>query len=354
VAGDTNERQGAPLRTAVIGCGAIAEEHLKFLGTSDLVELEAVCDLSAALAEITRQRHGANQAWTDVAEMLAEVQPDVVHVLTPPRNHPDLVRRALVAGAHVICEKPLAPSAALTRELLEDAADAGRTLVETRNLLFNDIVLRLDESLASGAVGVLREIDVLLALDLAATDIPVGGFGMRGGVLHDYLPHLAYLTLHFVDCYEVTDVVGVLDELSGVADLGFDHLDALVRVGGVRVRMRVAPDVRPSAMRLVLRGDDGSLEADVYQPFLRHEGPPWIGKLAPVDLVVQGASLARAGARNLRDRLLQHGNYHGMSRMLTAVYTSLRDGTSSPIGAAELVASAELIDRLLDLDGRSG
>lgn len=342
---------GARLRTAVIGCGAIAEEHLQYLGTSELVQLDAVCDLSPALAEITRERHRARSAWTDVGAMLDDVRPEVVHVLTPPRTHPTLVRRALAANAHVICEKPLAPSAAETRELLDAARAAGRTLIETRNLLFNDVVRTLDRELDRGAVGDVREVDALLALDLASTEVPPGGFGVPGGVIHDYLPHLAYLVLHFTGRAEPADVVGVVDELTGVTDLGFDHLDALLRIGTVRVRMRVAPDVRPSAMRMTIRGTDGTLEADMYQPFVRHEGPPWVGKLSPVDLVVQGAALAAAGGRNLRDRLLQHGTYHGMGRMLAAVYTALRDGSAPPIHDEDLLASATLIDRLIALSG---
>ena len=53
---------------------------------------------------------------------------------------------SLAAGAHVVCEKPLAPTAGETRALLELARDAGRCLVETRNVLYNDVVLRFDRA----------------------------------------------------------------------------------------------------------------------------------------------------------------------------------------------------------------
>ena len=315
-----------------------------------MVVLEAVCDLSPALAELTRNRHGAGGAYTDVDEMLDSVRPDVVHVLTPPRTHPELVRRSLAAGAHVICEKPLAPTAEQTESLLSAARSANRLVLETRNLLFNDVVQKLDEQLLKGQVGELREIDVSLALDLGNHDVPEGGTGLPLGLAHDYLPHLAYLFLHFAgESADTDEVIGHVDNLSGKRPVGFDHLDVLITHGLTRGRLRVSPDVAPSCLRLGLRGTAGSLEADLYQPYLLHEGPPFTGKKAPIGLVAEGIGLIAAGGRNVRDRLLQHGTYHGMPRMLDAIYEALVTGRTPPVSERDMIASARLIDRIAEL-----
>lgn len=345
---------GRPLRAMVIGCGAIAEEHLAHLATSPRADLAAVCDLSPALARIARDRHGARLAGSDVDELLTAARPDVVHVLTPPRTHPELVRRAVAAGAHVVCEKPLAPSAAETVALLDDAERVGRVLVETRNLLYNDVLRELDAAVDAGRVGEVREVDVALALPLGEADVPPAGLGVRGGIAHDYLPHLAYLFLHLAaspggEPPPIDHVTGTVGNLSGRPEIGLDHVDAAIRAGAVRGRLRISPDVVPSALRLVVRGTGGTLEADVYQPYVRHEGPPWVGKRAPFGLALEGLTLVRAGGRNVRDRLLQHGTYHGMGRMLDAVYAALAAGEPPPVRRADMVASATLIDRVLDL-----
>lgn len=339
------------MRTCVIGCGAIAEEHLSYLAGAEGIDLVSVCDLSPALARIAAERHGVERFDTDVGAMLADVEPDVVHVLTPPMTHPPLVRTALDAGAHVVCEKPLAPDLDSTRCLLEAASSSGRVLVETRNLLYNDVVQRLDRLIADGRIGSVREVEVSLSLDLGGADLPASGTGLPGGIAHDYLPHLAYVFLHFTGRSEFGDVVGRFDNLSGRAEVVFDHLDALLSVGEVRGRLRISPDVLPDALRVHVRGDAGSLEADVYQPFIRHEGPPWVGKRAPFGRMVEGLTLAAAGGLNVRDRLLQHGTYHGMPRMLEAVYMALRSGAAPPVTREDMLASARLIDRLVLLGG---
>ncbi len=347
---------GRIVRVGVIGCGAIADEHLPFLAESPQIALAAVCDVSPALATIARDRYGAERADTDIDLMLDEVRPDVVHVLTPPRTHADLVRRCLERGAHVICEKPLAPDSARTRELLALASERGRVLVETRNLLYNDVVRVLDRAVANGQVGEVREVDVSLTLDLGAADLGGESLELPAGIAHDYLPHLAYLLLHFAPDLadrDGTELVGWLRNRSGRPEIGVDHIDALITGERVRARLRISPDVVPDSLRVALRGTAGSLEADLYQPYVRREGPPWVGKGAPFGLAVEGVGLIRAGLRNVAHRLTDHTTYHGMPRMLGEVYEALRSGKPGPIRESDLVASADLIDRIVTLGRKS-
>jgi predicted dehydrogenase len=186
---------GNRLRAAVIGCGAIAHEHLGFLSTSPIVALAAVCDASKATASFAKDWYRAERCFTDHREMLAAMRPDVVHVLTPPQTHAMLVTDAIEAGANVVCEKPMTGTEAETATLLELAERHGKLLVESRNLLFNDIVLATDRLNAAGQLGSVREVDVLLSLDLTAGpfgDLNLSGPGVAlpAGAVHDFLPHL--------------------------------------------------------------------------------------------------------------------------------------------------------------------
>jgi len=340
------------LRAAVIGCGAIAHEHLSYLGESRRVELVAVCDTSRATASFMRERFAARASYTDASTMLREALPDVVHILTPPETHESLIRMSLNAGAHVICEKPMTGSAAATESLLKEARRLDRLLVESRNLLFNDVSQAIDKLRNEGRLGSMREVDVLLSLDLTAG--PFGDLNLNGpgvalpaGAVHDFLPHLAYLFLHFAGIAQVEQVTGCLDNRSGNARVGYDHLDVLIEGGDVRGRLRIASDVAPPAFRLIVRGTERSVETDFYNPFLRIEGGDNVGKRAPLEQIGSGLSLVRAGLRNFRDKVRQHGTYHGMPRMLDAVYRALLNDEASPIGEADILATARLVDRIV-------
>jgi predicted dehydrogenase len=257
----------------------------------------------------------------------------------------------------VICEKPMTGTAAETEALLGEARGRGRVLVESRNLLFNDVAIAIDRLVKDGRLRAIREVDVLLSLDLTAGpfgDLNLTGPGVQlpGGAVHDFLPHLAYLFLHFGgDPAQVDRVAGFLENRSGNARVGYDHLDALIEAGEVRGRLRIASDVEPPAFRLVVRGTRGSVETDFYNPFLRIEGAPNIGKRAPLEQIGSGLKLARAGVRNFFDKVRQHGTYHGMPRMLDAIYAALQAGEEPPIAEWDMIATARLVDRIVELGG---
>jgi predicted dehydrogenase len=342
------------LRAAVIGCGAIAHEHLAWMARSPSARLVALCDRSRALAEAASDLHAPAPVYTDAAAMLAAERPEVVHVLTPPSSHDPLVRLALAHGAHVVCEKPMTGTAQETAALLDAAAAADRLLVESRNLLFNDPVIELLELIRAGRLGTVRECDVLLQLDFLAgpfgdPNLAGPGADLPGGAVHDFLPHLVYLFQALTGAGDGATVLGRLANLSGNARAGFDFLDALVDAGAVRGRLRVATDVEPPAFRVIVRGSEASVETDLYNPYLRFDGPPDLGKRAPLGQMRSGAKLMRAGFANLRNKIGQHTTTHGMGRMLEAVYRAILTGAPPPITPAQMLATARLTDRIVAL-----
>jgi predicted dehydrogenase len=171
---------------------------------------------------------------------------------------------------------------------------------------------------------------------------------LPGGVVHDFLPHLAYLFLHFAGA-PVDLVVGRLRNASGSPRVGFDELDALVVAGEVRGRLRIACDLSPDAFRLTVRGTEASIETDLYHPYQRTEGGANVGRRIALEHVRSGVSLAWSGVQNLRDKVLGFGVYHGLHRMLDAFYAALRDDRPQPIPSDAMLGSARLIDRLLAL-----
>lgn len=342
------------LRAAVIGCGAIAYEHLPFVSTSPLAQLVGVCDRSRALAEAAGERFGAGSVHTDVTALLADTRPDIVHVLTPPHTHDAIVREALAAGTHVVCEKPMTGTAAETAALLDAAAQAGRVLIESRNLMWNDPVIALGQAVDDGRLGQVVECDILLSLDFLGgpfgdPNLTGQGAVLPGGAVHDFMPHLVYLFLALTGATEPYEVRGFFGNRSGNVRAGFDHLDALIDGGTVRGRLRVATDAYPEQFRIVLRGTAGTVETDLYNPYWRYDAAPNVGKRAPLGQVRNGRAMIGAGWANFRNKVMQHGTMHGLPRMLEATYRAVLAGDIPPVSPADMIATARLCDRLVAL-----
>jgi predicted dehydrogenase len=167
--------------------------------------------------------------------------------------------------------------------------------------------------------------------------------------VQDFLPHLAYLFLHFAGDMPVKAVTGRLENRSKNPRVGFDHMDALIDAGPVWGRMRIASDIIPDSFRLIVRGTNGSAEADFYNPYVRFEGGRNVGKRAVLELMSSGFGFIRSGVINFRDKVVQHGTYHGMPRMLDAIYAGISDGKASPIKPQHIRRSARLVDQLVQL-----
>jgi predicted dehydrogenase len=118
-----------PVSVAVFGCGQHARAwHLKEYASLPDVEIAAVVDAEPDRARSAAEEFGAPRWFTDHREALEQTSPDLVSIVSPPAYHHRQALDAFEAGAHVLCEKPLALSATEAREMTAAAANAGRFL----------------------------------------------------------------------------------------------------------------------------------------------------------------------------------------------------------------------------------
>ncbi len=123
------EYQGKKFRLAYIGCGGIAHVHMDALTGLPDVEVVAGVDNKADHLKVWGEKWGVTKLYKDWNKMLKEVQPDGVAVCTPNGWHMAPTIDALKAGAHVICEKPMAMSAAECEKMIAAAKKADRKLM---------------------------------------------------------------------------------------------------------------------------------------------------------------------------------------------------------------------------------
>lgn len=356
-----------PVRAAVVGSGAVSHAHLSYLAgrtafgaVDDKVTLSAVCDLSLAAAEHAASTFGPAETFTDLGDLLRCSEPDVVHVLTPPASHPTLVAMCLEAGAHVICEKPAAPTLGELEALLTLAARADRHLMESHNYRFNAEIRQLRSLLDAGRLGTVREVDIRISLPV--TD-PAGRFGDRNlpnpihrlpaGVIGDFATHFGYLLHHLAPGVEYERIAAGWSRHGDNELFRYDDLDALLighgPGGALHARLRFDARTAPDLFTVTVRGSEGFAETDLFHPYLRLVTTrPGGGKLSPiVNQLATGGGLVMSGFRNLSRKLLDRGPYEGLHRMLDETYQALVTGTEPPVSPADMRAVAALIDRLL-------
>src|SRR5207247_4715232 len=93
---------------AVIGCGFQGRVHLDAFRDLAETEVVGICDLDSSRREALASEFGVTNSYADYRELLACHAVDIVTVCTMPDTHRSVTLAAFDAGAHVLCEKPLA------------------------------------------------------------------------------------------------------------------------------------------------------------------------------------------------------------------------------------------------------
>ncbi|WP_438431926.1 Gfo/Idh/MocA family protein [Gorillibacterium sp. sgz500922] len=202
------------LKVGIIGCGGIAVgKHLPSLAKlKDTVELVAFCDIVVERAEKAKEQYGTPDAkvYEDYRELLKDAGLDVIHVCTPNDSHAPITIASLEAGKHVMCEKPMAKTAADARRMLEAAKRTGKKLtIGYQNRLRPDS-LHLKQVADSGKLG---EVYFAKAHAIRRRAVPTWGVFLDeekqgGGPLIDIGTHALDLTLWMMNNYKPVSVTG--------------------------------------------------------------------------------------------------------------------------------------------------
>jgi D-xylose 1-dehydrogenase (NADP+, D-xylono-1,5-lactone-forming) len=145
-----------PLRIGVIGAAKIARAFLAGVAQSKRVVVTTVASRQLAKAQAFAADTGLPRALGSYEALLADPAIDAIYNPLPNSLHAEWSIRAVEAGKHVLCEKPLAMSANEARAMFAAAAKHGRHLVEAYPYRSQPQTLKLAELIAAGAIGRVR------------------------------------------------------------------------------------------------------------------------------------------------------------------------------------------------------
>ncbi len=348
-----------PLRIALIGCGRISTVHLETLKALPDLSVVAVCDLQRELAEHCAAAHGIPRSYRDATELMEKEQPDVVHLLTPPRSHLSLAQIVLARRAHLYVEKPLASTEAEARRIVQLARETGVHVCPGHNRLFDPVVLEVRRLVQAGAVG--RVVSVRAEQGFAYESIARSlrmpwSYTYEWGIFENLMPHPLYLALHFLDEPGEPLVYGYSTER--IREARFEEIRVLIPSPASVAEVSLSLTGRPERNRLYILGTQGALDADLLASTLvRYRVRPLPSFADRFLGTVGAASQLAAGAVGnvLRFAVGRQRRYPGVRALIRAFYASLHEGHPPPVSleaAVRTVAQMERIRTALEQSGR--
>jgi len=318
----------ARLRLGLLSTANINRMVLAGAAASPEVDVVAVASRDRERAEAYAREHGIGRAHGSYEALLADPDVDAVYVSLPNSLHVEWSVRALEAGTHVLCEKPLDRRPEAVERAFEAAERAGRILAEAFMYRHHPQTARIAELVREGAVGEPRVIRAAFSFSLSDEENVRMRPELDGGALMD------------VGCYCVSGsrlLAGEPELVHGEQRIGATGVDTTfvgtMRFAGDVVATFHASMELPSRQELEVLGSEGTLLAQA----------PWRVDLGGDLFATRGEGLDRidvpaadayrleledlaAAVRGEREPLLGREDALGQARAIDALYRSADEG----------------------------
>jgi predicted dehydrogenase len=179
------ERPAPGVRIGILGAANIARSFIAGVAASDTVKVTAVASRDGAKSRLFAQDTGVPRAYGSYEELLADAAIDAIYIPLPNSLHAEWSMRAVQAGKHVLCEKPLAATASEARVMFAAARERRVTLVEGFPYRAQPHTIKLQQLVATGVIGQLISIQAAFGFTvMGAANIRLDPT-LAGGALMD-------------------------------------------------------------------------------------------------------------------------------------------------------------------------
>ena len=319
-----------PLRIGILGAARIAPMALiRPARALPDVEVAAVAARDEARARAFAAKHGVPRVHRGYDALIDDPELDAVYNPLPNGLHHAWTLRALRAGKHVLCEKPIASNAAEAEEMARAAEETGRVLVEAFHWRYHPLAARMREIVRSGELGEVRRVEASVCFPLPLPGDIRYRFDLGGGATMD------------AGCY----AINMVRYLAG----------AEPRVETARTK-RSSPDV-DRWMRAELAFDDGrsgSVECSLFSAKLLSVGARVIGSRGRLDVFNPVAPhlyhrlRVRADGARRSERVPGEATY---THQLRAFAAHVRGGPKMSSDARDAILNMRVIDAVYDRAG---
>ena len=324
---------------AIVGAGLMGRWHARYAARAG-VEVAAIVDPRTEAAAALHRSFPRARTFASLEDCLAAGSADAVHVCTAAESHARLARLALLAGRHVLVEKPGASNAAEAAALVDLARQKGLRLCPVHQFPFQRGFARLMADLPR--LGELLRVEYVVRSAGGAGKTPAE----RRALLLEILPHPVSLFRRVLGH-------GMDATAWEVLAFGDDEMELAGSDGGRRLRIDVGLRARPTRNELVVSGARATGRVDLFHGYavLETGGTSRAAK-ATAPLRASARLLWTAGTNLARRALGREPAFPGLRELIRLFYGSIESmpppihSMPPPIRPEEIQEAAALIERV--------
>jgi predicted dehydrogenase len=356
------------LRVSILGCGKIADDHAGQIRRIRNCELVGVCDIEPLMARQLAERFAVKRWYTNLADMLSEARPDIVHITTPPQGHFSLAKQCLEAGSHIYVEKPFTLILEEAQILIDLAEEKNLKLTVGHDDQFSNVAHEMRRVVSSGYLGGPPiHMESTFCYDISdpayaralLSDKQHWVRRLPGKLLHNIISHGVARIAEFLECDEPEVIahgfVSPLFKSMGEREM-MDELRVIINGEGKQTAyFTFSSQMRPMLHEFRMFGPSNGLVVDQDQETvikLRGSRFKSYGERFFPPLLLSRQYLHNLN-RNLRS--FRKRNFHfksGMKSLIESFYESVTMDTPPPIPYREILLTARIMDDIFRQVGR--
>jgi predicted dehydrogenase len=255
------------VRFGFIGAGAIAKKALyPALKNSQFGEIYAVAGKDA---ERAKSLSPSGKIYTNYQDLLDDPKVEAVYISLPNSLHIPWSIKAMQAGKHVLCEKPIAMNAQELKEAIKVSESTGKLLMEASWNRWHPRTVRIKQLVDSGVIGKITEIDASFTYDGLDPNNIRAVPELGGGSLYDLGPYSTVAPLWITDFAPIKDISTEVVWHQGGSD---ETLKTTYTIGDVKATTLTSMNI-PDKITLVIKGTEGTISTGGNDAFNSHNNP---------------------------------------------------------------------------------
>ena len=304
------------------------------------MRVQAVASRNAQTAEKYANKFNVPQAYGAYDEILNLPFIDAVYIPLPNSMHAEWTIKALEAGKHVLCEKPLASSVKEVQDMIKAQKKSGKVLMEAFHYRYHPLALKVEEIVRGGDIGDVMEVNSGFCQWLPGSNKIYHDKNLAGGVLWDMGCYCVNAVRWLADC----DEAEIISAEMKMMHTGVDHTTRATLEFKNGVKANIYASFRQLfPVNLIVKGTRGSVY--VFAPFV-----PVIPASKNIRIPVYRMNVKRG----IMPKLYFFPVEATFTYQLRAFRDAIVEGTSFPTTPQACIANTKIIEDIMKKSFKSG